>query len=408
MLPLFHVETMGNEKKHSTDKKPMKGFSLDTLAQLGTNNKKALKKGVCGCCPEDDFKLNKGTSIKDKKSLQNRAKRKFLSTSLSLNLVDIAKSKRDNTQDFEKYNIEQRDIKSFWNMYHCSKHLEAINGRITGKYCKNRLCLVCNSIRTAVLMNRYDPIIESWGDDVYFVTLTIENVKGLLLKDSVKEMQSIIRRVQGRIKKQLQRSDSPKMQGLRKFECTYNPKRGDFHPHYHLMIKGKENARLFRKFWVWGVGQSDLINCKLIGKSRTGKRVFLQDIRKADKGATKELFKYFTKIISSTDDKKLIYCDSLHTIFQAIKGTRTFQSFGFKLPKEEKLKISDFDLSIEAPLEGGEQPEEKIEIETEFYQWQQPLADWVSRSTGELLSNYNLSKSMKELPKRMILTKNST
>ena len=45
-------------------------------------------------------------------------------------------------------------------------------GKLSAKYCGNRWCLVCNSIRTAKLFAAYGPTLRSW-EDAHFVTLTI-------------------------------------------------------------------------------------------------------------------------------------------------------------------------------------------------------------------------------------------
>lgn len=382
---------MGNsEKKYNSNKKSLKGGSLDTLAQLGTKVKNKPKKG-CSCDSHDDeIRLNKSTTVNDKKPLQNRAKRKYRAVSLALNLVDIAKGERDkaNIEDFKEFNKEQSLVKSYWNMFHCGSVLEHKNGKVTGRYCKNKLCLVCNSIRQAQLMNRYSPIIKTWGDDVYFVTVTVPNMKGEFLKDAIIEMHSIYKTIQERLKKQAQRGQREKFIAIKKLECTYSPERVDYHPHYHFIIKGIDNANSFLDMW--------LTDTKHLGTSYKG-----QDIRKADANAPKEMFKYFTKIVSTSGKEKRIFVDSLHTIFKALKGTRTFQSIGFKLPKEEQLKDKDFELELELEAEYQGEQEEK-------YIWVQQQADWASNVTGVLLSDNKIDKTLREFPKLMIKTRNRT
>lgn len=382
---------MGNNEQHrSPDKEPLKRGSLDTIAQLGTKGKKKHKKG-CSCCRHDDeIRLNKSTTVNDKKPLQNRAKRKYLATSLSLNLVSIAEKKRDKAEleNFKEFNENQSSVKSYWLMYHCASKLEHNNGKVTGRYCKNRLCLVCNSIRQAQVSARYSPVIKEWGEDVYFVTVTVPNMKGELLSSSLDEMHSIYKKIQERLKKQYQRGQREKFIAIKKLEGTYNPIMVTYHPHYHFLIKGADNANSFLDMW--------LTDTKHLGTNRKA-----QDIRKADVNAPRELFKYFTKIISSSDKEKRIFVDALDVIYKAMKGRRTFQSIGFKLPKEEKLKDEDFELPLE--LEAEYQGEEE-----ETYIWIQEQADWVSNVTGVLLSDYKLSKSLQELPKRMITTINNS
>ena len=119
-----------------------------------------------------------------------------------------------------------------------------------------------------------------------------------------------------------------------------------------------------------------------------------QDIRPADSKAVKELFKYFTKTVTTVRNKKgevkdrMIYADAMDVIFNAIKGKRTFQNFGFKAPKVE---AEDF---------------QKNEIEriVEEVEWVQKLGDWVS-SDGELFAGHIPSKSMIELVTKKIIVR---
>lgn len=377
---------MGTNNDSHKNKKPLKkaflGSPLDTLAQLGTKP----QKDSCKCCPsgtpEEDFKLNKGTFEADKQSLQNRAKRKFLGSALALGLVDVIEEKRKHVVDAVQYNEEQALIRSYWNMYYCARKLSSTGGKVEGRYCKNRLCMVCNSIRTAVLSNSYQPVIDTW-EDAYFVTVTVPNIDAELLKGRILEMQSIVNQIQGTIKKRLQRAEAEPMKGIRKFECTYNPITKQFHPHYHIVIEGKKNAEDFYNLW--------LEKSKHLGTSDKG-----QDITPVASGTSKELFKYFTKVVSGGKDKekRLIYLEAIDIIFRSIKGIRTVQSFGFTLPKNQPDKNQDV-------IEEAEPVEKKEEV----FIWNQPNADWFSVDTGGCLSEYKLSQSLKDISSRMVRIK---
>jgi len=312
--------------------------SLDTLAQLGTG-------------------------------FYNRAKRKHLSTPLALRLVDASKQN-------PKSNLK----KSYFNTYHCCRTLAIRDdGTVRGSYCKNRWCLVCNNIRTAQLINRYMPILDEWNDK-YFVTLTIPNCKGKDLPCTIDLMQQTFNKIHAKLKKQFQRKQRDKIVGLRKLECTYNPTRNDYHPHYHLIINGKENA-------------TDILNEWLQRLPATKRKA--QDLQMADSKASKELFKYFTKVVTTIKDKngevkdRKIYADAMDVIFNAIKGKRTFQNFGFKA-----LKVESEDL--DKPME--------IERIIEEVEWVQELGDW-AHSDGELFTGHIPSKSMTELVTKKIIVR---
>ena len=357
-------------------KNSQKANSLDTLAQLGTDEEKFIQ-------------LQAKTTKQDQRKLTNRAKRKYLSTALSLSLVDVVKEYQNRSNDLEQFNENQTFKRSYWNMYHCSRKLETSNGKLVGKYCKNRLCVVCSAIRTANLMKRYLPVLQNWFDEdkVYFLTFTVPNCKAEHLKDTIRSMQDIIKKIQQTLKKRYQRAKKPTIQGLRKLECTYNSLRKDFHPHFHVLVKGKAAAEAFMKQWMHRTE-----HLKTSSKA--------QDISEANMQAGKELFKYFTKVIttekSNGTNKRLIYAEAVHTIFKAIKGIRTFQNFGFKLPKEDKVQ-EQLSFELEVP-QGGI-------LEEQTFIWVQNNANWFCTDTGESASKNKVDEGMKEIVSNIVRVK---
>lgn len=354
--------------KNHCSKTYQKARSLDTLE---------LSRDKLSKFPKLKDKTSKGDSSK----LANRAKRKYMSDPLALSLVSYMEYLQEQTSDLSEYNYYQSYKRAYWRMWHCTRNLELNKGKLRGRYCKNRLCVVCSSIRTASLTQKYIPKIEEWIREggVYFVTLTIPNMIASRLRESIEFMQKTVTKIQGCIKKRAQRAKEKPVEGLRKFEVTYNAKSDTFHPHYHIIIQGKENAESFVDQWLKHTKQ-------------VGSLEHCQDVKQANLGGGRELFKYFTKIVSSKKTSqgqqiRRIYTEAVHTIFESIKGVRTFQSFGFKLLKADAPKdneLYDFDLSIE-------------ESEQENYIWNQKLSDWFSTSTGENLSGYRASKGMKDI-----------
>lgn len=84
-------------------------------------------------------------------ALEGRAKRKTITQSMMLNLMDVAKEKGD----IEKQN-------AYWNTYYCQSKIITSEGKLYGNYCKNRFCTLCCSIRKAEIINKYLPTIEKW------------------------------------------------------------------------------------------------------------------------------------------------------------------------------------------------------------------------------------------------------
>jgi hypothetical protein len=251
----------------------------------------------------------------DKGTLTKRARRKFLSDSLIPKLIDVA----DGTQ-----------AKAYWSTWHCTRVLHVhSDGTLTAKYCKKRWCPVCNAIRTAQLIRRYEPIFKEW-QDAHFVTLTLPNVPASGLPAGIAELYAGFVTCKERAKKREQRGKAPKLVGVRKLECTYNAFNDDFHPHFHFIVDNAQAGRALVADWLSVFSQAD---------------AKAQDCRPADANSLLEVFKYFTKLISGRQGDgikpRLIHADALHVMFTAIAGCRTFQSFGFKLPAENESDESE-------------------------------------------------------------------
>ncbi len=291
---------------------------------------------------------------------KKRAKAKFITNGFIIDLASL------------KSPLEQ----SYWNTFHCVETLlyDQENGKMTGKYCKNRWCLVCNRIRTGKLMNKYfDRFIKY--DDLFFVTLTVRNVPIEKLPECLNRMGKIWDKIRFKFKYRGINFD-----GIRKSECTYNNKENTFHPHFHVVIRGREQAELLLQLWM------------KLNKEDTD--IKGQDIRKCDTDTLKELFKYFTKIVKrdKTTDKNeyQIFIKPLDLMNQAYYKNKIFNPFGIFRKKED----SENDEDIE---------ELQAEILQEIrdgsvWAWIQTQSDWVSEY-GEYLTANNYHAEIKVIIK---------
>jgi len=304
------------------------GLLLDTSAQLYT----------------DPYKKSLVT-------LTRRAKAKFITNGLSFPLIDLNSPLKN----------------SYWRTWHCTSILLQEGQKITSQYCNNRWCIVCNRIRTAKMIEKYYPLIESELSDKYFVTLTIPNIQGQRLRYVIEEM---ILNFQ-RIKNKMAFRDQVKLKGIRKIEVTYNPDRNDFHPHFHLVMEGKDQAELLLREWL--IRYPEAVE-------------YAQDVRPADHNSIIELLKYTAKLINKNDytrkDGKVqirIHAKALDTIFQALYRKRTFQGVGIRLKLNEdvtELKSEVF---------------EEIMSDIDVWKWDQDNSDWIS-TYGEMLTGCDANK----------------
>lgn len=336
-------------------KKPMPGGQIYTLAQSGTANE-----------GENNAKANvygTGTEIVGNPVLLNRAKRKVITRSLIYALVDIAKQRGD-----------LGVMRSYWNTYHCQNNLISHKNRIYGKYCKNRICTICNANRKADFINRYYPTISQWKE-MYFVTLTVKSVKEDKLRLMVSKVLQGFNLVRKRCDKRYQRGVSFKMIGLKSLECNFNPATKTYNPHLHIIVPYKETAVLLKDEWL-----KQWKHERIIYASPKA-----QHIRKVEdvKRDLSEIIKYGSKIFTEPDINKktknaykstlppIIYAKALDTILMAMKGKRLTERFGFNLPKNLKQPIG-----------------RKTVTNYENWNFEAGSTDWVNPKTGECLTGF--------------------
>jgi hypothetical protein len=315
-------------------------YYVHTLEQLG--------KSECGGCFQAE-----------KKKLQKRAKVVFASKEVARHLTKL------NSPLNKAYRRT---------LFECNQTIVQDGKKLTTKYCGSRWCTTCNRLRTAKLMKGYMPSVEQMNQP-YLVTLTIPNVLEAELKHSLVGMVETFNQV----KKALKRLKMP-FNGIRKLEATYNAETDTYHPHIHVILESKEVASMVVERWL----------LKYKNASMKG-----QDVRPiTDANGVKELFKYTTKIVTNVTtnetNERRIFIPALDVIFKAMKGMRTFQSFG------DVTKIKEDVSKVETETFNHLQEEFNI------YEWLG--CDWLSIGDGNLLSNYQPSETIKNLLRTCMLT----
>jgi hypothetical protein len=259
-------------------------------------------------------------------------------------------------------------------LFDCCGTIMQEGSKFTSRYCNGRWCNTCNRIRTAKLIKGYaQPLAEM--KEGRHVVLTIVNVRGSDLKAAIEGMTQTFINIQRCMK----REGNP-LKGIRKLECTYNAENDDYHPHYHFIVDGEHQANRLIDEWLT--------------RYPTARRE-CQRSTPVDAGSAMELFKYVTKLVTSSKKKAhegfKIYVPALDTIFQAMAGKRTFQPFG-------GIKMVTEDVE-------GVQAEDIAGIpEYEFAVWEWSGNDWRHIAGGEMLAGYKPSKQMKRLVTECMIT----
>ena len=223
-----------------------------------------------------------GSDAMDKELTNNRSKRKLITQSIAIKLIEHAKGLGD-----------EESVRKYRNIYYCQSRVTLNEGRTHGNYCGNRLCTVCTANRKAELIRKYLPIISTW-EDPYFVTLTSKACKSHQLSKRVDDVLRAYQIVKNRIRDKYRRNKCEKLVGVRSLECNFNPRKKTYNPHLHLIIRGKEMAELFRVEWqkLW---TSDYANMRAQHK-RSVKTERLDDMV--------ETIKYSTKVFTELDKNK--------------------------------------------------------------------------------------------------------
>ena len=268
-----------------------------------------------------------GADLNCKERINNRAKRKLITQRRTLSLIDVAKER----------GVNQTELIPYWNTYNCLKKVISANGRLYGRYCKNRFCTVCCAIRKAEIINRYLPQVKKWKN-AHFVTITTASVSKAQLNKRTDEMFFAFNKIKDKYRKWHSKGKSIKFVGLKSFECNYNPVAKTYNPHFHLIVPDEPTAKLIVQEWLkyWGYKTANRLG---------------QDIRKVTnpEKCLIEIIKYGVKTFTDPDvikDKtsakkktKNIYAAALYNILGAMKGHRIFERFGFNIPKPNKAKL---------------------------------------------------------------------
>lgn len=256
----------------------------------------------------------------------------------------------------------------------CSSSIKQKGEKFTSRYCGNRWCLICNRIRTAKLLNSYSEVLDNLKDK-QFVTLTRPNVKAEHLKEELTYFYTWWRAMM-----RISVKEGKNLNGVRKLEITYNHTRKDYHPHFHLIVEGKEQASYILDKWL---------------KANPTASPEAQDIRNCFD--YKDLFKYVTKMTTKInvggESFDYFFPEATDNIFQAIKGVRIYQPFGSVL---QDRKVDDLTENIEV--------DEALTIEgkegDKVYKWVQN--NWYDIATDEPLTDFLPDKELFKYRKRIV------
>ena len=201
--------------------------------------------------------------------------------------------------------------------------------------CKNRFCPVCawrKARKDALglsLMMQY--IKQQEKKEFIFLTLTTPNVQNEQLEDEIKHYNKSFKKMVERKKVK-----SIIKGYVRKLEITYNKKRDDYNPHFHVLIAVNKSYFKDTKSYI---SQKEWLN---LWRDVTGMpeitQVQVQKIRQNNNKELYEMAKY-----SGKDSDYLINQKVFDAFYKSLKGKQVLVYSGLFKKAKKKLKNGDLD-----------------------------------------------------------------
>jgi plasmid rolling circle replication initiator protein Rep len=253
--------------------------------------------------------------------------------------------KKNKNQVTAEYTDKHVSVKTQRRIYECGNWMEWLADSEVVKtkvhqanFCKNRFCPMCmwrqakkDALKIGVMM---DYIEQEYEKAFVFVTLTAPNVKG-------EELTGEITRYNRAFKKMVERDVVSRMNHgyMRKLEITYNPKRNDYHTHFHCVfaVDGSYfKSRNYLKQERWLNHWRDVMNDQSITQV---------DVRRIKKGGVdgrdggvNEIAKYAAKDSDYTYSQ-----DVFDSFYKALKGRQVLTFNGMFTEANKKYKAGELD-----------------------------------------------------------------
>ncbi|HBI1251949.1 TPA: protein rep [Staphylococcus aureus] len=201
--------------------------------------------------------------------------------------------------------------------------------------CKNRFCPVCAWRRARKdalglsLMMQY--IKQQENKEFIFLTLTTPNVKDNELESEIKHYNNSFRKLIKRKK-----VDSVIKGYVRKLEITYNKKRDDYNPHFHVLIAVNKSYFTDKRYYISQQEWLDLWR-DVTGMSEI-MQVRVQKVRQNNNKELYEMAKY-----SGKDSDYLVNQKVFDAFYKSLKGKQVLVYSGLFKEARKKLKNGDLD-----------------------------------------------------------------
>ncbi len=215
---------------------------------------------------------------------------------------------------------------------------------VQAHFCKNRFCPLCSwrkarkdSLMLSIMMQA---ISEEKNYQFIFMTLTTPNVKADKLNEEIDLFNHALSKMFRR-----KRVTNAIKGYVRKLEITYNKKRDDYNPHFHLILAVPKHYFTVKKYYI---KQSEWLD---IWRDVTGKtginpdgtdEITQLDVRKVkgfqQEKAVQEVAKYSAKDFEMTESQEVF-----DTFYHAMKGRQLITFNGVFKEYKKKYEAVELD-----------------------------------------------------------------
>lgn len=256
--------------------------------------------------------------------------------------MDKYTNKKLRNQVFQKFIERHVKKEQFYLIEDCNTFLSFVADKTLEKQklykansCRNRFCPVCawrKARKDALglsLMMQY--IKQEESKEFIFLTLTTPNVKAEVLEDEIKHYNASFRRMSNRkIFKDVVKGY------VRKLEITYNKKRDDYNPHFHVLIAVNKSYFTDKRYYINQKKWLELWRSATKDESIT--QVHVQKIKQNNNKELYELAKY-----SSKDSDYLASQKVFDAFYKSLKGKQILVFSGLFKEARKLLKNGDLD-----------------------------------------------------------------
>lgn len=243
-------------------------------------------------------------------------------------------------------------------MQSCGFSLDFFNNHLVkANFCRNRLCPMCQRRRSLKIYSDISKIVNCLPDYVFLhLVLTVPNCPGSDLSFTIDLMNRCASKFfsLSPIKKAFKGC-------IRCLEVSYNPKRNDFHPHFHCLLavsksyfKSRDYLKydIIQRLWsaIWKCRDKYLRNSKFNYDFFLSVQLMIYDflqvyISRADDGSLPEIAKYCVKPLefdSSLSERAAV----LDILYSVLNGKRLIYFSGVFQVASNQVRSSDdsFDL----------------------------------------------------------------